>query len=137
MLEDLKIFILIVFIFIIFMCVVFGVYIGIENIRNKINDIKQQKKSKEYEAQGIEQRWAIMGCGFYIEKIHNDESFYLNQDGCFYNTTTNMKEFNFDTMDERSKYIEDNKEAMKSTYGEDVIFKIYTKRVYLGYCKQL
>lgn len=126
-----------VVIFIIMICVLLGVYVSVEKIKENIIIANDRKKVKKYKEQGIEEHWAICGHGFYIEKTHNNETFYLNQDGCFYNTTTNIKEFNFDTRDEMSTYIEDNKEIMKSKYGEDANFKIYTKRIYLGYCKQL
>lgn len=122
-----------VFVFAILIFLGFGIYTGIE----KINNNKQLKKDKENEAQGIEKRWAVMGHGFYIIKTRDNEIFYLNKDENFYNTTTNIKEFNFDTRDEVGDYIESNKENMKTKYGQDINFKIYTKQIYLGYCKQL
>ena len=102
----------------------------------KINDKKEKKKEEEYKKQGIEKRWAIMGCGFYIFKNNENEEFYLNKDGNFYNTTTNIQEHNFDTEEELNKYIEDNIEKLKEKYG-DIQLKKYVKHVYLGYCKQI
>ena len=102
----------------------------------KINDKKEKKKEEEYKEQGIEKRWAIMGRGFYIFKNNGDEVFYLNKDGNFYNTTTNIQEYNFDNEEELNKYIEDDIEELKEKYG-DVQLKKYVKHVYLGYCKQI
>lgn len=118
------------------LCLIFALVFIPDIIIEKIDNKKRQKQEEEYKKQGIEKRWAEMGCGFYICKVHNDEVFYLNQNGEFYNTTTNVKAYNFDTDEELDNYIEDNRENIKSSYGE-VMFKKYRRRVYLGYCKQI
>ena len=87
-----------------------------------------KKQEEEYKKQGIEKRWAEMECGFYICKTNNDDTFYLNKNGCFYNTTTNVREHNFDTQDELNKYLEDNADDIKAKYGE-VEFKKYRRRI--------
>lgn len=119
------------------LCLIFALVFIPDIIIEKIDNKKRQKQEEEYKKQGIEKRWAEMGCGFYICKTDdNDEYFYLNKDDCFYNTTTNVKEHNFDTDDELNKYLEDNVDNIKSKYGE-VVFKKYRRRVYLGYCKRI
>ena len=118
------------------MCLVVSVLVVPDIIIEKNDNKKRQKQEEEYKKQGIEKRWAEMGCGFYICKTNNDGTFYLNKNGCFYNTTTNVREHNFDTEDELNKYLEDNADDIKAKYGE-VEFKKYRKRIYLGYCKQI
>lgn len=136
MIEILKIVGMMILVLVPFMCLVGALVFVPDIIIEKIDNKKRQKQEEEYKKQGIEKRWAEMGCGFYICKTNNDDTFYLNKNGCFYNTTANVKEHDFDTEDELSKYLEDNADDIKAKYGE-VVFKKYRRRIYLGYCKQI
>lgn len=117
-------------------CLVVALVVVPDIIIEKSDNKKRQKQEEEYKKQGIEKRWADMGCGFYIFKVKDSDVFYLNKDGNFYSTIVNIQEHNFDTEKELNKYIEDNIENFKEKYG-DIKFKRYKRNIYLGYCKQI
>ena len=69
-------------------------------IGDYIDDKREQKEKKD----GIEGRWVTTGYTFYIYTIYKNEKYYLNTDGKFYTSTTNIKLYLFNCKKDMEKY---------------------------------
>lgn len=101
-------------------------------IENYIDDKREQKEKKD----GIEGRWVTTRYAFYIYTIYKNEKYYLNKDGNFYTSTTNIKEYLFNYEQDMEKYINLHEKEFHEKYPNIKIQK-YKQMEYIGKCKKL
>ena len=101
-------------------------------IENNIDDKKEQKEWED----GIERRWVTTGYAFYVYTIYKNEKYYLNKDGNFYTSTTNIKVYLFNHEQDMEKYINLHEKEFHEKYPNIKIQK-YKRREYIGKCKKL
>lgn len=101
-------------------------------IGNYINGKREQKEKEN----GIERRWVTIGYAFYIYTIYKNEKYYLNKDGKFYTSTTNIKMYLFDNEEDMEKYIDLHEKEFHEKYTNIKIQKC-KRREYIGKCKKL
>lgn len=112
--------------------VIFVAIILPDIIENYINGKREQKEKKN----GIEARWVTVGYAFYIYIIYKNEKYYLNKDGKFYTSTTNIKMYLFDNEEDMEKYIDLHEKEFHEKYTNIKIQKC-KQRKYIGKCKKL
>ena len=96
-------------------------------------DGKREKREKK---DGIEGRWVTTGYAFYIYSIYKNEKYYLNKDGNFYTSTTNIKLYLFNYEQDMEKYINLHEKEFHEKYPKIKIQKC-KRRKYIGKCKKL
>lgn len=96
-------------------------------------DGKREKREKK---DGIETRWVTTGYAFYIYTIYKNEKYYLNKDGNFYTSTTNIKLYLFNYEQDMEKYINLHEKEFHEKYPNIKIQKC-KRREYIGKCKKL
>ena len=96
-------------------------------------DGKREKREKK---DGIEGRWVTTGYAFYIYSIYKNEKYYLNKDGNFYTSTTNIKLYLFNYEQDMEKYINLHEKEFHEKYPNIKIQKC-KRRKYIGKCKKL
>lgn len=101
-------------------------------IGNYIDDKREQKEKKD----GIEGRSVTTGYAFYIYTIYKNEKYYLNKDGNFYTSITNIKIYLFDNEEDMEKYIDLHEKEFYEKYTNIKIQKC-EQRKYIGKCKKL
>lgn len=114
------------------LAVIFVAIILPDIIENYING-KREQKEKKY---GIKRRWITIGYAFYIYTIYKNEKYYLNNDGNFYTSTTNIKMYLFDNEEDMEKYIDLHEKEFHEKYTNIKIQKCKQKK-YIGKCKKL
>ena len=101
-------------------------------IGDYIDDKREQNEKKD----GIEGRWVTIGYTFYIYTIYKNEKYYLNKDGNFYTSTTNVKLYLFNCKQDMEKYINLHEKEFHEKYPNIKIQKC--KRMeYIGKCKKI
>lgn len=101
-------------------------------IGDYIDDKREQKEKKD----GIEGRWVTTGYTFYIYTIYKNEKYYLNTDGKFYTSTTNIKLYLFNCKKDMEKYINLHEKEFYEKYPNIKIQKCKQMK-YIGKCKKL
>lgn len=112
--------------------IIFVVTILPDIIEIYIDDKREQKEKKD----GIEGRWVTIGYAFCIYTIYKNEKYYLNKDGNFYTSTTNIKVYLFNYEQDMEKYINLHEKEFHEKYPNIKIQK-YKRREYIGKCKKL
>lgn len=101
-------------------------------IGNYIDDKREKREKKD----GIEGRWVTTGYAFYIYTIYKNEKYYLNKDGSFYTSTTNIKLYLFNYEQDMEEYINLHEKEFHEKYPNIKIQKC-KQREYIGKCKKL
>ena len=131
--EVLNLFLEIPILFPILVLIIIFVAIILPDIIEIYIDYKREQKEKK---DGIEGRWVTIGYCFYIYTIYKNEKYYLNKDGNFYTSTTNIKTYLFNNEQDMGKYIYLHEKELHEKYVNIKIQKC-KRRKYIGKCKKL
>lgn len=89
------------------------------------------------EKQGIKNRIVPISYDIAIYKTVNGDKYYLNNDGDYYTSLTNVRKYSFKSILERKTFLSESIECLKKEYGEDISIAQTTKYIWLGKCKKL